>query len=182
MTISLRRTAQAYESGRSATPTIRSVRRTTVIAAMAAVTALAGCGSSEPPSTPTACLAPASAYIDALANAPGEVRLADRTPISGCLVSEQQAGALSQVGSAMVAAATELNRRALDGASDQTAVELGYLVGAATEGASKTGGIHHDLILRLESAARYRGQGSKTLPSGFDAAYERGFAAGQSAG
>jgi len=158
------------------------VRRTTIIAAVVAVALLAGCGSSAPPSTPNACLAPASAYVDALASAPGEVRLADQTPISGCLVSEQDAGPLSQVGSAMVAAATELNRRALAGASDQTAVELGYLVGAATEGASKTGGIHHDLILRLESAARFAGQGSKQLPGGFDAAYERGFAAGRSTG
>jgi hypothetical protein len=158
------------------------MRRTTIIAAAMAAAALAGCGSSEPPSTPAACLGPASAYVDALADAPGEVRLDGGTPISGCLVEEQEAGPLSQVGGAMIAAATELNRRALAGAGDQTAVELGYLVGAATEGASTTGGIHHDLILRLEAAARYRGKGSERLPPGFDAAYERGYDAGQSGG
>jgi hypothetical protein len=158
------------------------VRRTTIIAVAMAAAALAGCGSSDAPSTPASCLAPASAYVDALDDAPGEVRLAGGTPISGCLVEEQEAGPLSQVGAAMVAAATELNRRALAGAGDQTAIELGYLVGAATEGASTTGGIHHDLILRLESAARYQGKGPKKLPPGFDAAYERGYAAGQSSG
>lgn len=162
------------------------MRRTTIIAAaaaaVAAVAVLAGCGSSEAPSTPTACLAPARAYTEALAAAPGEVRLGGETPISGCLVEEQDAGPLSQVGAAMVAAATELNRQALAGAGTQTAIELGYLVGAATEGASTTGGIHHDLVLRLESAARYPGKGQDTLPARFDDAYEQGFAAGRSTG
>jgi hypothetical protein len=153
-----------------------------MIAVVAPVAVLAGCGSSKAPSTPTACLAPARAYTEALAAAPGEVRLGGKTPISGCLVEEQEAGPLSQVGAAMVTAATELNRRALAGASDQPAIELGYLVGAATEGASTTGGIHHDLVLRLESAARYPGKGQDALPAGFDDAYEQGFAAGRSTG
>jgi hypothetical protein len=162
------------------------VRPTAIIAVAAAVSvataALAGCGSSDPPSTPTACLTSSTAYVDALADAPGEVRLDGTTPISGCLVSEQEAGPLSQVGAAMVAAATELNRRALAAGGDQTAVELGYLVGAAAEGASTTGGIHRDLILRLESAARYQGKGQNDLPPGFEVAYGRGYAAGRSTG
>jgi hypothetical protein len=160
------------------------VRPSAIIAVAAALAAVApaGCGSSDPPSTPTACLSASSAYVDALADAPGEVRLNGTTPISDCLVDEQDAGPLSQVGAAMVAAATELNRRALAGAGDQIAVELGYLVGAAAEGASTTAGIHRDLILRLESAARYRGKDQEDLPPGFEAAYERGYAAGQSSG
>jgi hypothetical protein len=155
-----------------------TVRRSpSILAALAAAAALAGCGSSEPPETPSACRAPASAYLSALEAAPGDVRLEGTTPISGCLVEEQEAGALAEVGKAMVAAATELNRRVLHGASRQTAVELGYLVGAVEARASQTGGIHHDLELRIESAARYAGPQGDSLPPGFEAAFDEGQAA-----
>jgi hypothetical protein len=154
------------------------VRRSSVIlAALAAAAALSSCGSSEPPETPAACLAPASAYLSALGAAPGDVRLEGTTPISDCLVEEQEAGPLAEVGKSMVSAATELNRRVLNGASRQVAVELGYLVGAAEAGASTTGGVHRDLVLRLESAARYAGPQGDGLPPGFEAAFEEGHAA-----
>ena len=148
-----------------------------ILAALAAVAALSSCGSSQPPETPSACLAPASAYLSALEAAPGDVRLKGDTPISDCLAEEQDAGPLAQVGKSMVAAATVLNRQALHGASRQAAVELGYLVGAAEAGASKTGGIHHDLVLRLESAAHYAGPQGDALPPGFDAGFAEGRAA-----
>ena len=148
-----------------------------IAAGCAAAIALGSCGSSEPPETPAACLAPASAYRSALGSAPGEVRLDGTTPISDCLVEEQDAGPLAEVGKSMVAAATELNRRVLDGAPREAAVELGYLVGAVEAGASKTGGIHHDLELRIESAAHYGGPRGDALPAGFDAAFAEGEAA-----
>jgi hypothetical protein len=155
--------------------TVRSCLLT--FAGLAAAAALSSCGSSEPPETPGACLAPASAYLSALEAAPGDVRLAGTTAISDCLVEEQEAGPLAEVGKAMVAAATELNRRVLNGAPRQDAIELGYLVGAAEQGASNTGGIHHDLVLRLESAARYAGAQGDSLPPGFEAAFDEGRAA-----
>jgi hypothetical protein len=155
-----------------------AVRRSSVIvAALAAAAALSSCGGSEPAGTPSACLVPASAYLGALEAVPGDVRLAGSTPLSDCLVEGQDAGPLAEVGKSMVAAATELNRRVLNGAPRQTAVELGYLVGAAEAGASETGGIHHDLLLRLESAARYAGPQGGSLPPGFDAAFDEGQAA-----
>jgi hypothetical protein len=161
-----------------------AVRRTAIIAAgCAAVLGLASCGASEPPDTPVACLAPSSAYLSALEVAPGQVRLDGTTPISACLVEEQPAGPLTEVGESMVAAATELNRQALRGeAAGQSATELGYLVGAAEQGASGTGGIHRDLVLRLESAARYGGASGDALPDGFQANYDRGYDAGHAAG
>jgi hypothetical protein len=152
------------------------VRRMAIIAAGCAVAlGLGACGSSDPPETPSACLAPASAYLGALEAAPDPVELDGTTPISGCLVEEQAAGPLTEVGGAMVEAATELNHRTRRGDA-RAATELGYLVGAVDEGASSTGGIHRDLVLRVESAAGY------ALPPGLQRDYDHGLAAGRATG
>ena len=130
------------------------------IAALATLAALAlgaGCGG-EDEETPVACLGGAESYLKALEAAPGEVRLDGATAISDCLVEDQPAGDLSTVSQAAVGAATELNRRLLDrGFDEDTAIQLGYLVGAVQEGAATTGGIHDDLVRRLDSAARNTG-------------------------
>ena len=57
----------------------------------------AGCGSQDE-STPVACLEGPAAYEKALAAAPGEVLLGGETPISACLVRNQQGGALATMG------------------------------------------------------------------------------------
>ena len=140
----------------------------------------AGCGSSDGgPSTPTACLAPATTYLKALEAAPGPVRLAGETPISDCLVEDQSAGELGDVGTSLVGAATLLSAAAERHPGGEQALRLGYLVGAVQEGASETSGIHTDLLRRIEAAPRYlkrRGQ------SRLDLAYARGYAAGRSGG
>jgi hypothetical protein len=51
-------------------------------------------------------------------------------------------------------------------------------MGAANRGAADTAGIHADLVRRLNSAARYS-QGGAPLPTGFESAYGRGYAAGR---
>src|SRR3954447_7771321 len=94
-------------------------------AAAAAVLALAACGSSDEDTTPAACLAPASAYLDALKSAPDAVRLEGSTPISDCFPAEQDAADLAQVGQAVVDAATRLNAAARS--DPEQAVALGYL-------------------------------------------------------
>lgn len=143
--------------------------------------AVAGCGSEEPPETPAACLGPASAYVRALEAAPAEVRLDGGTPISACLVEEQATGALQTVGASLVATATALNERARTGDRRAT-VALGYLIGAVQEAAAGTGGIHEDLTLRLDSAARYRGPSGDPLGAGFERAFGEGYGAGQESG
>ena len=115
-----------------------------------------------PPETPAACLAPPAAYLEALQSAPAEVRLGGATPISACLVADQASGALQTVG--------------------KSVVELGYLVGAVQEGASATGGVHRDLVLRLDSAARYAGPGGEPFGAAFERSFGEGYAAGQSGG
>lgn len=158
--------------------------RTPLLSAVAAVAlaALAGCGAEEPPATPSACLAPAGAYLRALEAAPGAVRLGAETPISDCLVEEQAAGPLQTVGGAVVEAAAELNREVRADPDPETIARLGYLVGAVQEGAAATGGIHTDLVRRLDAAARYPGPGGERFGAAFERSFAAGYAAGQARG
>lgn len=155
------------------------MRRLTLIAAGLAVV-LAGCGPPDD-STPVACLEGTGAYLTALRDVPGEVRLRDGTPIGGCLVENQKAGDLATVGTAMVTAATELNADARKDPGGAANLRLGYLLGAAQHGAEGTNGIHADLIRRLSVAARYSPAG-QPLPHAFLKTYESGYAAGMKDG
>ena len=110
------------------------------------------------------------------------MRLDGTTPISSCLVADQPSGALQTVGKSVVDAATELNSEVLRDPSPATIVSLGYLVGAVQEGASGTGGIHQDLVLRLDAAARYTGPDGKPFGAEFERAFGEGYAAGQAGG
>ena len=127
-----------------------------------------------------ACLEGTSAYVKALENAPGAVKLQGETLISECLAENQQGGDLATVGAALVAAATKLNAEARAEPGDAN-LRLGYLLGAAERGAEGTDGIHSDLIRRLSSAARYSPD-NRPLPAAFLSTYREGFDAGQTSG
>jgi hypothetical protein len=148
-----------------------------VLAALAGLLII-GCGEDDETGAPGACLGGADTYLTALEAAPAEVRLEGSTPISECIVEGQEGGELAQVGDGMVGAATELNRRARRDPAGMATVELGYLVGAVQEAASTTGGIHEDLVIRLDSAARFSGEGG-AFPASFERAFGAGYAAGQ---
>jgi hypothetical protein len=151
-----------------------------MLAALAGLSFTFGCGNDDP-ETPLACLGDREAYLIALEDAPAEVRLDGTTPISDCIVDGQSGGELGQVGEALVATATELNRRAQDDPAGEATVQLGYLVGAVQEAASTTGGIHEDLVLRLDAGARLN-SGGGALPAEFERAFGQGYAAGQASG
>jgi hypothetical protein len=150
------------------------------LAVLASCALLAGCGSEEE-ETPTACLGSAGDYLDALEAAPGAVRLDGDTAISDCIVPAQEGGELSQVGSATVDAATRLNAEARREPSGEATVQLGYLVGAIQEGAADTGGIHADLVRRIDTAARASGSG-EAFSAAFERAFGEGYAAAQEGG
>jgi hypothetical protein len=155
-----------------------SLRRTVAAAGLAALLLIAGCGSNTNDDAPAACLATNQGYLHALERAPGEVRLAGSTPISACLVPEQEAGQLANVGQEMIVAATKLNAEARQDPQGAASVQLGYLLGAVAKGADA---IHTDLVRRLNSAARFSETGG-ALPAGFERAFGRGYAAGQRSG
>ena len=140
---------------------------------------VAGCGSSDGGETPAACLAGPAFYLKALQAAPDPVRLAGETPVSSCLVEDQSAGDLADVGASLVRTATLLSVAAQRNPGGEQTLRLGYLVGAVQEGASETSGIHTDLVRRIESSARHLGSRDKTS---FGRAYARGYAAGRSGG
>lgn len=156
----------------------RFVNYKSLLAAVAvfSIGAMLGCGDQDD-STPVACLEGGAAYEQALGAAPGEVRLEGETPISDCLTPNQTAGDLARVGEAMVDAATELNAEARAEGGADTAVQLGYLIGAAERGSEESEGIHTDLVRRLTVAARYAPD-KQPLPPAFYRAYRSGYAAG----
>lgn len=141
---------------------------------------LPGCGNGEA-ETPAPCFAGPDAYLAALESAPGEVRLEGSTPISACLSDNQAGGELGQVSQQVIQAATRLNTAARRNPAGEATVELGYLVGAVQEGAATTGGIHRDLVLRLDTAARFFPRGDAS-PIEFERAFGEGYAAGQASG
>lgn len=155
--------------------------RTPIVIALTLLALLAtGCGSQDD-ATPVACLEGPRAYLAALDDVPGEVRLNGETPISECLAENQQGGDLATVGAAMIEAATELNAEARAEPGGGANLELGYLVGAAQRGADRTEGIHADLLRRLVVAARYA-PGDQPLPHAFIRTYRQAFDAGRTNG
>lgn len=152
----------------------------TILVSAVATLAVAGCGATSD-RTPVACLDGPDAYLAALGDAPGEVRLRNGVPISDCLAENQTAGDLATVGAAMVVAATKLNAAARANPGGAANLRLGYLAGAAQRGAEQTGGIHAELIRRLGAAARYS-PAKRPLPPRFTRTYGRGFDAGHSSG
>lgn len=156
------------------------MRTSLVFGLLAAVVALAGCGS-EDGETPVACLEGDGVYLQALRDAPGVVTLRGGTPISACLTENQAGGTLATVGAAMVEAATKLNAEARTEPGSGADLRLGYLLGAVRRGANETEGIHAELIRRLSIAARYSPDNGP-LPTAFLRAYRAGFDAGEARG
>jgi hypothetical protein len=154
------------------------VRRATALGALGAALLAAGCGSAQEEQAPAACLASSAAYLRALQAAPDEVHLGGDTLISDCLVPDQEAGQLANVGQQMIITATTLNEQARKDPGGTAALELGFLLGAASKGADP---IHTDLIRRLNSAARFSETGG-TLSADFERAFGRGYAAGRQSG
>ncbi len=159
-------------------PTRSAIAHAAIALMAAAALVLAGCGADGNDEAAPACLATNQGYLRALQRAPGEVLLAGTTPISDCLVPEQDAGQLANIGREMIVAATKLNGEARGDPGGPAAVQLGYLIGAVSRGADS---IHTDLVRRLNSAARFSETG-RTLPASFERAFGRGYEAGRRSG
>ncbi len=146
--------------------------------------ALVACGSSsEESKTPDACLSGGTKfYYSALQNGlVNDPTFSGYPLVSDCLVKNQSAGDLANVGGTLLRVATQLNARARRTAAAAPTVQLGFLVGAVARGAADTGGIHSELQRRIEAAALYSPAG-KPPPEPFDHRYEKGYAAGKDHG
>jgi len=144
----------------------------------AAIGLIAGCGNDQDDQAPAVCLVGNAAYLKALETAPAPVLLGSTTPISDCLVPQQDGGQLASIGQELIVAATKLNGEARRDPGGPASVELGYLIGAASKGADS---IHTDLIRRLNSSAHFSQTGG-ALPASLERGFGRGYAAGQRTG
>ena len=152
-------------------------RLAALLALAAALGATAGCGTEDAKPVDDACLSSPDAIERALARAPAPVTLASGTRLSDCVSGARSDADLQNAGLVLTRAADHLAGRAQRGDAD-AALDLGYLVGAARRGASRTNGIHAELAHRVESSARVLADGGETVA----AALERGLRAGEATG
>jgi hypothetical protein len=140
--------------------------------ATAAALVLGACGQDTPPLSAD-CKAGAAPLAAALRGAPGHVALKDGSSLSDCIRHADGDAEIQEVSAGATSLADQLAARA--GRSEGAAVQLGYLIGAARRGARDTGGIHAELVRRLESAGA-------AVPAARQAAFERGLTSGARSG
>jgi hypothetical protein len=137
------------------------------------VAVLAGCGGGDTSeSLPRACTDGSAAIGKALASAPGAVKVNGTTPISDCFNRDANSDDIQIVGGFLLAVAQQLGDRARAG-DEKAALQLGYLVGAASRGA-KRNGLGDEIVRRLEAET--------TIGAAGKAAYDRGLRAGSAGG
>ena len=135
---------------------------------------LTACGAKEAP-LDGACLESAGAIERALQRAPAPVTLRTGTPLSKCVSQARSDADLQNAGIVLTRAADHLADGAKTGDA-RAAMRLGYLIGAARRGATRTAGIHAELQRRLERAGAYL-----DVPA-VAAALSRGLRAGERTG
>ena len=140
------------------------------LAALAIATVIAGCGSASQ-RLPADCVRGPAAFERALRAAPGQVTVG-HTRISQCFVHNASSDDVQVVGTYLLTAAQEISYRAQQG-DRSAAVQLGYLIGAASRGADRNG-VSTELVRRLEAEAG----GTDKL----HAALEQGLRAGRAEG
>jgi hypothetical protein len=151
-----------------------SVKPGKSLTALAIALAIGGCSSADDsPTAPVACKEGPDAIRAALSRAPARVEVGG-TPLSECFTRGSSAGDLQQVGASYVAVAAGLADEARVRPDGPAALRLGYLVGAARRGASRTQGVHEELMRRIEQEL---GGVDRRAPQ-----YRRGYEAGRSRG
>jgi hypothetical protein len=119
--------------------------------ALACAALLGGCGN-EDVAVPVECLEGPQTVREALAKAPGEVRLGGRVAISDCFQQAASAADVQNLGGIFIAAAEQTAARAKAAPHSHASVELGYLVGAVRRGAGTDHGVHYESERRVEQA------------------------------
>jgi hypothetical protein len=132
-----------------------------------------GCGAGSKP-VPPSCLSGPQDIERALLSAPGPVALGDGTRLSQCVARATSDSDLQNVGLVFTQAADHLALRISD---HDTAVRLGYLIGATRRGALHTAGVATELARRVEQDAHVDAAAPDT-----NSALHRGLTAGENAG
>jgi hypothetical protein len=149
------------------------MRRCAALLALLAAVMAAGCSTEDQSGLPVACQSTADSVRHALERAPESVTL-DGTPISDCFTRASEPGDIQSIGFAFTEAAAELAREARENPDGDSALELGYLVGAVRAGASDTAGIHDELVRRVEQELADVDTSSEAFTEGERAGLESG--------
>jgi hypothetical protein len=126
---------------------VRRDRRPLLLALCAAMAG--GCGSSDEGGIPAGCPVDAGQVVAALRAAPRPVRV-HGLALSECMTRDSSGADVQRIGAVFVPAASRLSDQARREPRGPAALRLGYLVGAAERGAAHTGGLHSELVRRLE--------------------------------
>ena len=137
--------------------------------ALLSVLIASGCSrQGDEANVPVECKEGPRAYETALRDAPGEVRLLDRTRISDCLdLRATDPADVQAVGSALVVVARRLE------ASGQP-LRLGYLMGAIEKGTKRTGALFQETLRRIDSETSRVDRSSPQYREGLRAGRETG--------
>ena len=136
--------------------------------------AVCGCTQSDDPPPSAECTAGPRAVTEALADAPGEVRLVDGTPLSECVGRARSDAELQNLGLVLTDVVEDLEAEAAE--SPEAALRLGYLIGAARRGAPSESSLQAELVHRLERSA------AAELPPPAQDALAEGMRAGERTG
>ena len=109
-----------------------------------------GCSEQGRPPPSAACTAEPQEIVRALDAAPGDVRLADGTPLSECVRNAYSDAEQQNLGIVLTDVAEDLEAKAAD--DPRAALRLGYLVGAARRGAPGDSSLQFELVRRLEGS------------------------------
>jgi hypothetical protein len=149
------------------------MRRCAALLALLAAASATGCSTEDEGGLPVACQATAESVRRALERAPESVTL-DGTSISDCFTRASEPGDIQSIGFAFTEAAAELARDARENPGGDSALELGYLLGAVRAGASDTSGIHDELVRRVEQELAEVDTNSQAFSEGERAGLESG--------
>ena len=136
--------------------------------------AVAGCTSANGTPLPPGCTSEPADVARARADAPGEVRLEGGTPLSFCVRNARGEADLQNLGLVLTGVAEDLEAEART--TPRSALELGYLIGAARRGAPSESSLQAELVRRLERSAAIRlpPEGERALAEGMEAGEARG--------
>ncbi|MFL5827267.1 MAG: hypothetical protein ACJ76V_12150 [Thermoleophilaceae bacterium] len=147
------------------------MRGLVLVCGLAAVALASGCGGDH--GLPAACRDGTGAVAGALRAAPARVELSPGVPLSSCVKRAVNPDDVVFVGGTLVSVAVALGERARADLESPSALQLGYLLGAAHRGGDSTL-VSSELLRRLDQEA-----------AGIEArsrAYARGLRAGRAAG
>jgi hypothetical protein len=138
------------------------------------LTLLVGCSEQGGPPPSPECMAGREEVAEALAAAPGDVRLVDGTRLSECVRNAESDAELQNLGVVLTGVAEDLEADAPE--DPRAALRLGYLVGAARRGAPSDSALQFELVRRLEASV------ARELPPASARSLAQGLAAGERRG